>query len=512
MRTLTTLICVGFLMASAPPRALAGVDRGSRPAVQIDAAAIQDGARTRVFVESPRGDETKLLELKQQLLSLGAIRVNVFLPSVLVCDVVEGTELGWIENDPDLLCVRSADVDAQRGPAVSPSLALVMDSYAYAKKLVESGGEPVDRRAGLQKVTTTAGEFTDLVLEAPREIVDLSARLQDDGSPGHAAFAERDLRQNSEFLIGNVMIQLVLPESMGAEEDWTDQDLAEAIAGAYAGALAYQQRFGYAPINFVLRAQRRVPCDYEPILSNLETDETWISDVMLELGYRDTDTYLLAVHQYNNAGRKAYGTDWVFTAFIACSRNQEKHTFRGANYVAYAWGGGPHLVIPFPAASYPQYTYTEREIFSMIFQHEMGHIFWALDEYPSSPSECGWRAGYLDYPNRNKFSVDFDGVPHGCPDVDDLEFCVMMNAIQAARPVCYYTTGQIGLADANGNSVPDVFDAPPVIEFEGSDSETLQAGEITVNMRALATIVPNKNPSRRPGSVTARPSWTRPRG
>ncbi|MCK4776109.1 MAG: hypothetical protein KAT30_15040, partial [Candidatus Krumholzibacteria bacterium] len=198
-------------------------------------------------------------------------------------------------------------------------------------------------------------------------------------------------------------------------------------------------------------------------------------------------------------GRRRFGTDWVFTVFIADSRNEPGHIFSGsiggAGYTAYAMGGGPYFVIPFPAGAVNPHYLTEMLLFSKIYQHEMAHIFWALDEYPSAPSDCQSHSGYLNYLNRNKQTRMMDGSIMGCPDYDD---CLMWNARaseESGRPICRWTAGQIGTIDGNGNSIPDVFDRGPTVLFEGDPVEYLRDPNITLRMTARSLAVQNRNPS-----------------
>ncbi|UCG52344.1 MAG: T9SS type A sorting domain-containing protein, partial [Candidatus Latescibacterota bacterium] len=185
------------------------------------------------------------------------------------------------------------------------------------------------------------------------------------------------------------------------------------------------------------------------------------------------------------------GTDWVFTAFVARSRSRPDHKFDDADYLAYAYLGGPYLVIPFPTGTLDRdYDVSEKEAYSRVFQHEMGHIFWALDEYPGSPP-CDFPSGYLNCPNLNSVHISPDGTVMGCPDFVP---CMMLGVMATGRPVCEHTAGQMGVADSDGNSVPDVFDSPPVVYFEGSSVETLLVPELTVGMTVVATPVHNQNP------------------
>jgi hypothetical protein len=220
---------------------------------------------------------------------------------------------------------------------------------------------------------------------------------------------------------------------------------------------------------------------------------------MSRLGYGGPKDVALAVHNYNEDGRKRFGTDWVYTAFIANSRNEPGHVFSGsvggAGYTAYANLGGPYLVQPFPAGAVNPNYLSEVDLFSKIFQHEMVHIFWGLDEYTAAISDCHSLSGYLRYPNKNKLSVSPDGTVGGC--FRDYFNCLMWNSRaseEEGRPICYYTAGQIGTIDANENGIPDVFDRGPTVIFEGPEVEYVKDPNITLRMTAKSLAVANQNP------------------
>jgi hypothetical protein len=60
---------------------------------------------------------------------------------------------------------------------------------------------------------------------------------------------------------------------------------------------------------------------------------------------------------------------------------------------------------------------------------------------------------------------------------------------------CEYTTGMLGLADADNNRVPDAVDAAPSIVFETADVETTWADSFLLRLQAVSAAVPNRNPN-----------------
>jgi hypothetical protein len=91
-----------------------------------------------------------------------------------------------------------------------------------------------------------------------------------------------------------------------------------------------------------------------------------------------------------------------------------------------------------------------------------------------------------------------DGTLTSCPGIEAID-CIMWKAKEDhGRPICHYTSGQIGTVDNNGNSIPDVYDAMPTVEFETALVETVDTPEITINMKGISLPVPNQNPFQAP--------------
>jgi hypothetical protein len=212
-----------------------------------------------------------------------------------------------------------------------------------------------------------------------------------------------------------------------------------------------------------------------------------------------SENVILQLHAFNIKGRERHHTDFVFTGFVVNSENAPGHIFHGADYTAYAHLGGPFNITPFPAGRDPN-SIGDPLVFSQIFQHETGHIFWALDEYEAAPSECNESSGYLWYANMNKDSWLYPG-PDACDPLGPFD-CLMRYAAREdiGRPWCRWTQGQLGVIDENDehnrgrpNGIPDIYDSPPRIEFAVARTETVQTPDITIDLKVISTAVPNQN-------------------
>ncbi len=329
--------------------------------------------------------------------------------------------------------------------------------------------------------------FRDLVLGIPEEI----RRKHHIPGPRKGApreIAARSMEQNSEFLIGTVLANVIFPESAGGRENWTDEELGDAMVDIAIALSDYQQKANWVQLDFLYNYHKYIPVSIEPIDGDWNYDPIWISDTMDELGVEDGD-YISRVHFFNNETRMAFGTDWVFTAFVVDASNNVCWRGPAGYYVAYTIDlGGPFMVVPFPACRFGTGVG-----FSHVFIHEMSHIFYALDEYMVADPDlaywdCDAHSGYLAIPNRNTLIRQ-------CQEVTD---CIMNNAqLSLPLPICPYSLGQVGLWDDNENSIPDLFEIAPAIEFlhiPGINQDTIDVNSAVIAARAMNDAVPNKNP------------------
>jgi len=488
MRILQGLALCGLLVGFAPT-ASEVCATGSSPQ-RVGVYEVRKTPKQRVYIDCEWASEREIVELKERLIVRGAEKVNLFFPSVIVCEIPLELSPTQVIDDLRFSYVEESSVHA------NPKRSASSEAMVFAKECYDAAFSIATETADL----SFPSDFEDRVVINDPEIIEKS-RYRSSGASPSTLVQTRNLTQNAEFMIGSILIQLVYPESQGFEntENWTDQELRDANQGAVSAALSFQTTFAYLPLNFVFAVAERVPCGFEPINHSMDDDlTTWIADVMSTLGYSGSGDARLDVHDYNNDGRKRFATDWVYTAFIADSRNEPGNIFSGsrggAGYTAYAKLGGPFLVMPFPAGQTNPNDLSEVVLFSKTFQHEMIHVFWGLDEYPSAPLvDCGSSAGYLNYLNLNRQSITPTGELVGCPNYVN---CLMWNARgseEDGRAVCHHTRGQIGTVDANGNGIPDVFDMTPIVEFQGAPVETVTTPNITLKMKAISRAVPNVN-------------------
>ncbi|MCX5752240.1 MAG: hypothetical protein NTW97_01205, partial [Candidatus Krumholzibacteria bacterium] len=263
-------------------------------------------------------------------------------------------------------------------------------------------GDLFDQKGILQAAPLEeTGPFEDRLLRVPEEIIRATMPARDGPlrvSP--MELADRSIQENSEFLVGSVLVNVIFPESAGSSEDWTEEEIAGAISGIALGLSQYMQKtLWFNDLSFIYNYSdfRRVPVSREPIESNSDSiDAIWMGEALSNIGYPGGARF--GAHHLNNAARNTFKTDWVFTAFIADMSNHysasppspDPGCWGGAGYVAYSYLGGPYLLVPYPAC---RYGYGLG--FGHVFIHEMSHTFWALDEYASAETHCADKSGYL---------------------------------------------------------------------------------------------------------------------
>ena len=267
-------------------------------------------------------------------------------------------------------------------------------------------------------------------------------------------------RSNSEYMLRSVSINVILPESTGAidvnRENWSATrensvaaEVVEAMnfmAAAYTGPALLRPSFVYH--YYFGRTNAVAQTSYEPISRSSDSgnepgsgEGLWTNQIYNNLGYSAYGDRWTKGEEFNGNTRISDGTFWAVTMFIVDSLNDTDGYFADG-YFAYAWLGGPHLVMTYDNDNWG---ITRMD---MVTRHETSHSFFVLDEYQSSGCTCSATAGYINYQNQN---CESSCLTNGN--------CIMSSATkQQAGVVCNYTRGQIGWGDSNTNGIPDPVD------------------------------------------------------
>ena len=287
----------------------------------------------------------------------------------------------------------------------------------------------------------------------------------------------------SEYMVGKVAFGIIFLESDGSIdpdlESWTAYEENDAMTAMQFGNIQWRTWFlSYVPgyynyLNFYAEVHK-VNIGYEPIIHpSAITDNTyeqlWVSEAMGKLGYTNGD-WMKRVRDYNNYLRDTietlpgyYGTDWAFTVFLIDNSNDPDLLFSDG-YHAYAYLGGPFIVCPYLRPGGPP-----GPMLKEVFTHELGHIFYATDEYDTNPEF----SGYLN-------AQDIVG-----------SGCIMDNL---ALGVSSGTQLQVGWRDTDGDNRLDILDVEPdttLVPYTPDPSP-----DTTPTYQGSATVVPytNNNP------------------
>lgn len=277
----------------------------------------------------------------------------------------------------------------------------------------------------------------------------LESRIVLSGSPFGAM-----QQDTGGFLLGDVTATVVLLESTGAasSEDW-DVDSIAAVKAKVEEALVWWQdtlaaQQSVHSLQFhtdYIYADTPVSTSVEPITERSNLYTTWVNDFLDEAESNTFDGISADMRKFNDAQRNANGTNWGFTIFVVNDENDADGMFAegGSFRRAFAFSGGRYLVVP---AGRPAST----------IAHEMGHIFWARDEYSGAGSYLQKR-GYYDAQNLNAA----DNPTVGFSQQDS----IMASGTLLANAFANHTSSDsslkmLGWQDSDGDGVFDVLDVP----------------------------------------------------
>ena len=482
------LAVLAAIVIQAPPAVAQTSDSSVRTVKLLKGARPAPTETTRRVFFLSWGNVEELKQVRARLADAGAWRIHAFYPDVITCrlpvsvdpwSLVGGTAVS-VRSQPDgATAVSQASIGA-RGLAWLPEACARIDAAAskehrFLSELPAAGSGSF---GGVR--LTTGAERTPMTPEEGRAAM---AAVQDDPLP----------YQNTEFLAGNILIRVVYPDSKGGgQESWTDARRTVARQLLFQAVVNYWER--YLPnvdLDWDWTYKWPALTQFEPINIGTKRDQIrlWVSDVMDQLVTGD-ENWIEKIHMYNMEALHNYTeSDWVFTVFVVDAENDEDHWFDGARNNVYAEVGGPFMVLPFS---------TENQgSFDNMFMHGMAQMFWALAEDPGGAYTCGSSSGYLNYKTGNKVKIDpVSGMRLDCAKNFAVDCVARYESVLDCGydgPPCDWTFGQLGYADENRNQVPDVFDAPPAIFYEGFPTDTLIGTGQPIRFSVVAQAVPNAN-------------------
>ena len=298
-------------------------------------------------------------------------------------------------------------------------------------------------------------------------------------------------RDTSELMLGRVAVSILFPESDGSVDpnryDWTPALQDSVIRSATRGLLKWTELAAARGVSltFLLEIDPALPTRYEPIQHPVSEEQNWIQDVLEPLvGYRG-DAVAMG-YDLANAVRARLGTQWSALIFAVQDDSSSTGHFPDG-YIAHAQLGGPWYIVPINNLN------TKSARLDFYMEHEMTHMFWALDEFPASYAwwNCQLTTGYFNQPNSNS-SLPFltsDG-RNAC--LQTVTQCLMTGNYPDS--VCSATLHQIGWVDQDRSGVLDLFETRPLIRADSTKYVGAIGLPIPVAGTASDVALPNQNP------------------
>ncbi|MBU3940661.1 MAG: hypothetical protein KKH88_01905 [Nanoarchaeota archaeon] len=294
--------------------------------------------------------------------------------------------------------------------------------------------------------------------------------------PGTGTAVNAGFCDTTEFMAGDVAIAIILMESNGAidneTEDWNASEKAQVTSEIINSLDWWIDRADEndIPLTFHPQFYYDVPTSYEPINHNSMTGPTcsyygdeylWKNEAFDYFGI--TEDCIEGEYILVNNLREEQNTDWAFTIFVVDSSNDINGKFNDG-YFAYAWLGGPSFIMTLDNGIYGA------EKMETISAHEMGHTFWALDQYGSCT--CTQLSGYLNVENQN--------CNNGC--LND-EPSLMRSSFEAYQngQIDSYAKQQIGWRYLAYWMIPDVLFTSPAIQVNEYEPNPTYDTELTLN-------------------------------
>lgn len=283
----------------------------------------------------------------------------------------------------------------------------------------------------------------------------------------------------SEYMLGTVAVGVILPESDGTidpeTEDWTEEEVDQVASQVISGLNWLVTKAAWRQLAFYTVFEYQVPTGYEPIARPSTDEEMWVNQCFTALGCGDS----YPGFPYVNALRDSLGTDWGVCVFVVDSSNDGDGKFADG-YFAWAMFGGPKIVMTYDNADGGIAT------MATILAHETCHAFYALDEHISAGNPCTKTSGYQAVENQNSM------YHNGC--ASNAIYCLLRTVDAPNNKLCFYSKGQLGWNDTDGDSIPDILDTFPetALYAYSPDPDTTQRP--TYSGSASVTALDNINP------------------
>ena len=295
-------------------------------------------------------------------------------------------------------------------------------------------------------------------------------------------------RDTSEFMLGTVFVTVVAFESDGSIdadlERFTPYQINDLKRKVNEGLAWWENMLDLQntvhdldfEIDFTF-LENPVQTPYEPLsrpgITSPSDQELWINSFLDLVDANTASNFHPDLDAYNHQRRSESGTNWAFTIFFNNSEMDADGGYVDRN-VAWAHAGGPHTVIQ-----------SHRHAHTVA--HEVGHIFYNLDEYVGGPSYFA-RRGYYNTQNLNALE------DHPDPSLRVTSIAGDSVGIAFETNTSSPTSLEmVGWLDSDDNGVFDVLDVP--LSLTGTGEYDLATQEFRFQGMSNVNTLPNLNPS-----------------
>jgi hypothetical protein len=288
-------------------------------------------------------------------------------------------------------------------------------------------------------------------------------------APDHIPYGAQ-YYDTSTFLAGTTAVGVWLLEAAGATYDWTQAEEDQTLAGVQSGLAWWVTHGGaMASLTFVVETHTGVPVSGVPIENPQSWETVWIGEALANAGWPGADAYERCF-AYNNSIRDLYETNWCYSYFIVDSDPAvNQGLFSGGGY-AWAYYGGPWVWM----SRFSSWAYNAANYYEAVPEHEMGHIFYATDEYDGFQQ---W-SGYLN-------KADTPGT---------IVTCLMNQNVE--HTVCSPSRRQLAWMDGgDGNGVMAPLDPAPSADLDELLPDPTSDFTPTWTGRAAVNTLDNLNPN-----------------
>ncbi|MCE9588992.1 MAG: hypothetical protein K8S99_00530 [Planctomycetes bacterium] len=324
--------------------------------------------------------------------------------------------------------------------------------------------------------------------------IDTSTVVLGNKTPSGQTPLNADYRANTEFMAGDVWVNIVLLNSNGqtdakTEANWTAAQIASVKTEVIEAMNWWEATFhqqnpnSKSDLNFFVDftyTDNPVSTKVEPINHTYSQNTLWVDDFLTSVGANSASSSITDMQKYNDAQRKAHHTDWAYTVFIANSLNDTDGKFTD-NYFAYTYFGGPYATLTYDNGAWGI------NRMGQVLAHETGHIFYALDEY-SGGNSYTMTSGYYGTQNLNAY----DGNPNpGSRQASIMAEAGLQDVAYPNHTSAPSTMQMLGWRDSDSDGVFDVLDVP--LTLTGSGSYNSSTGVYTFSGTSAVGTLPNQN-------------------